>query len=67
MESTDQGVEEPAWSHWVLVSFADKRENTATTIKKKNKNENKTEQKKEKKTEKMKNKKNMKKIKMIKK
>ena len=22
MESTDQGVEEPAWSHWVLVSFA---------------------------------------------
>ena len=55
MESTDQRVEEPAWSHWVLVSFADKGKNNATNILKKHKNENTNDKKMRKKTEKMKN------------
>ena len=50
MESTDQRVEEPAWSHWVLVLFADKGK-TMQPIFKKTQSENKNDKQMKKKTE----------------
>ena len=64
MESTDERVEEPAWSHWVLVLFADKGKTMQPIFKKtqsENKNDKQMKKTENEKHEKMKKKKNEKK------